>query len=157
MIKIESDSANQRVFIKVKGSKKAVQNGIRRGFYLLGKDLVKTAKQGIINPPKTGRNYNGHIASSAGEYPANQRPARRRRLGLSTANSARLAFSLGFTVQGYLLMHFGSKVPHGKYMQDGYTTKNGVFVEARPFLTLSVDANERNAIKIFESEIGKRL
>ena len=152
MIRIESDSANQRVFIQAKGSKKAVQNGIRRGFYLLGKELVKTAKQGIINPPKTGRNYNGHIASSAGEYPANQRPARRRRLGLSTANSARLAFSLGFTVQGYLLMHFGSKVPHGKYLQEG--TSN---MEARPFLTLSVDANQRNAIKIFESEIGKRL
>lgn len=152
MFKIISDSGNKRVILKAKGSKSAFKNGIRRGFYKLGKDLVKTAKQGILSPPKTGINYNGHIASSAGEYPANRSPSYRRRLGLSTANSARLAFSLGFTVHGYYMMTFGSKVPHGLYLQEG--TKN---MEARPFLTLSSDANERNAIKTFENEIGKGL
>ena len=166
MITIKSDSENQRVFLKAKGSKAAFKNGIRRGFYSLGKELVKTAKQGILNPPKTGKVYSigkeqyviSHQASAAGQYPANQRPAWRTALGLSKERTARLAFSLGFTVHGYYMMTFGSQVPHGKYMQEGTDPANGKGkIAPRPFLTLATKANEKNAIKIIEAEIAKGL
>jgi len=160
MARIKSDSKNQRVFIKIKTNKKAFRDGIRSGFHLLGKDLVKTAKDGILSPPKTGEIYSirkdgatfSHQASRGGQYPANQELIWRTALGLSLDDSERLAFTLGFRVRGYMYLMFGSKVPHGKWLQKG--TKN---MKARPFLTLAVKENEKNAIRILKNEIGKRL
>ena len=156
MFKIEHSPENRQVLIKIGKNKRNFEQGIRYGFYEIGKDLVKTAKDGILKNDKTGRIYSigkyKHQASSAGQYPANRRPAIRRALNQSTNAEARLAFSLAFNVIGFREMHFGSKVPHGKWLQEG-TSK----IKPRPFLTLSVNANQRNAITTFQNEISKRM
>jgi len=156
MIKIEHSPGNQKVFIKIDTSKKSIRDGIRRAFYLLGKDLVDTAKQGMLKGPKTGRviTIKGvrHQQSAPGEYPASRKPAIRRATNQPSNNESRLAFSLGFNVVGSRELHFGSKVPHGKFLQEG-TSK----MKPRPFLTKSANTNQRNAQKHFTAQIGKRL
>lgn len=156
MIKIEHSPNNQKVFLNIQNSRHNFKTGIRKALWDLGNDLVKTAKDGIIRGSHTGRIYNiggiKHQSGGAGEYPANRRPAIRKALKQPVNPDARLAYSLGFNVVGSTEMHFGSKVPHGEWLQEG--TKN---MKPRPFLTLAVNSNEQKAIRLFQNEIGKRL
>lgn len=123
------------------------RRGIRRSFYLLGRDLAKDAKQSIVKGPKTGKLYrikgrkNRHRASAPGEPPANL--------------SGDLQKSIDFVVQGSSQMTFGagnSLVDYAGFVELG--TKN---MEERTFLIRSIEDNERNAEKHFTSGIKAEL
>jgi len=111
--------------VQILAAPKNLQNGIRQGFYKLGKYLVKTASDGIIKSPKIGNRYyySGHErrgkkgfwtkSGAVGAYPANQTGFLRR--------------SLGFNVIGNRKMEFGLKAKYAQYVE-----------KARPALKLTV-------------------
>lgn len=140
---MELDKKSKKAVIVLKSLDKIIEKAARRAFYLLGKDLVKTARDGIIRGQHSGEKYKGlrRQSSAPGEYPASQ--------------SGELQRSIDFRVEGHDTLEFGSTVQHGAYLQEG-TSK----MEARPFLTLALEDNMENAQKLFEnvliSEIEKK-
>ena len=68
MMTVTPDRGNRRVMLDMAAMPQATRRGIRQGFFRLGKDLVKDAKQLIIKGPKTGRLYRipGRVACSIG-------------------------------------------------------------------------------------------
>lgn len=123
------------------------RRGIRRAFYLLGRDLAKAAKQSIIRGPKTGRLYrikgrkNRHRASAPGEAPANL--------------SGNLQKSIDFVVRGSNQMTFGAGnelVDYAGHLE--LDTKN---IEGRQYLIKAIEDNERKAEQHFSSGIKSEL
>jgi len=117
---------------------KRVDVAITRGMKEIGKDLVKTAKTGMLKKTrKTGRlyNYKGRIARAGaeGEYPQRR--------------SGTLHRSLSFTVGGHRL-DFGTNTKYAKYLQQYKTPEQRSSswrrIAPRPFLTLAHDKNKDN-------------
>lgn len=98
--------------------------GVRRGLYRAGQIVQRDIKEGIKNPPKTGRiySYRGrkHQASAPGEYAANR--------------SGKLRRSIDFTVEGSNRLIVGSPFDYAKYLEDGT-----VNMLSRPSFELSVN------------------
>ncbi len=140
MMRIDIDTKSRKVLLGIRDIKKNTEKGIRHGFYLLGKELVRCASQDILRKPITGRvyKYKGrrHRASIAGEAPANRSGVLRR--------------SLDFKVHGSDGMEFGYEADYGKYLEDEQ-------IHNRPALLISIKKNERNAANYFEQEIKKEL
>lgn len=144
-IKVRTDRSNEKAWISLRGGNRAAtRRGIRQGFYFLGRDLMKTTKDGIKNGPKTGKIYlikrggrkYRHQASAPGEYPANM-----------TGNLRR---GVRFEVRGDRQLVFGAEADYAPYLERG--TRN---MADRPFLYKSIKANERNATNHFEREIKR--
>lgn len=144
-MKIVEDRDNQKVFLSIKNSSKTTRRGIRQGFYFLGRDLRKTAQDGIKKGPKSGRIYlvkraggqrSRHQASAPGEYPANL--------------SGTLRRGIRFEVRGAKQLVFGAEADHAPYLEHGTTR-----MAPRPFLHKAVRANERNARNHFAREIER--
>ena len=101
MVKIKIDRNSQKAMLKLKNIDKLTKAGIRNAFYLLGRDLVATAKQRILSKEKSGRIYRinrgqrtiNHRASAPGESPA--------------SITGKLWRSLDFRVNGADNMTFG--------------------------------------------------
>lgn len=130
--------------------------GIRQAFYFLGKDLIKESSKLILEKPKHGRTYlirrggvrRRHVASAAGEAPANLSGALRRSLDFNVRGADRMEF-------GYREVFTQSKgqgIIYGKFLELG-TRK----IAKRPGLLLSIKANERNAVVHFETQLKKAL
>lgn len=143
-MKVKSARGNKRTFGKIADISQDTERGIRRAFYLLGKDLVAEARQLIIKGPKTGKLYRisgrkkKHRASSPGEAPANL--------------SGNLQRSVNFLVQGSDSMKFGAYIEYGGFLELG-TSK----MEARPYLIKAIDSNERNAEFHFQRNIEREF
>lgn len=144
---IRPDPRNYRTEINIRDQGLSTNRGIRKGFYLLGKELVKTARAGVMNPPKTGRiyrykresgRYKNHQASAPGEYPANETGAYRK--------------SLGFEVRGGRQMEFGSDSEYGAYLEKG-TSRMG----PRPTLQKADAENRGKAFTILDREMKRAL
>lgn len=169
MFSIKTNPKNKTVLLKTKKLDQLTREGIRKGFYYLGKDLIKESRVLINKKPKTGRVYlirkNGilqeHRASSAGEAPA--------------VITGRLRESVDFLVSGGNTMIFGARknvrmrsttqgagfsmtgtaqhvIDYPKYLEDK-TMK----IAARPYLLPAIKKNYRNAEVHFKDQIDKSI
>lgn len=143
-MRVKVDRNNEKAWISVKQHKRATRRGIRQGFYFLGRDLRKTAQEGIKKGPKTGKIYliksggrrRRHQASAPGEYPANL--------------SGKLRRGIGFKVRGSDQLVFGAEADYAPYLERGTSR-----MKARPSLLKAIEANERNARQHFVREIKR--
>lgn len=143
---------------------RSTQEGVRKAFYYIGRDLVAESKKLILKVPKSGRIYrlrkNGrivlHQASAPGEPPANFTGA--------------LKSSLDFNVIGADRMEYGARE---QFLNKGGSpvnlkTRKGVVyarrlelgdskVKKRPFLLPSIKTNYKNIREHFEREIKKSI
>lgn len=160
MFTFSESPENNNIYIKIKGLTKANEEGIRKAFYYIGKDLVQTSKELILDKNKSGKVYpvrlSGrivkHRSSSPGEPPANL-----------TGN---LRKSIGFDVRGGNQLEFGSRsgppaagvspkqniADYAKSLEIGSSR-----VEARPYLKPTIKANDRNASAHFEAQLKMEL
>jgi hypothetical protein len=160
MIKITASPENNKIIVQINNIAKASKEGIRKAFYFIGKDLVQTGNELILDQDKNGELYvkrlGGrlvrHRASSPGQPPAN-----------FTGN---LRKSLGFDVRGSEQLEFGSRsgppaagvspkqnvADYAKDLEVGSSK-----VEARPYLKPSVKLNERNSYTHFETQLKREI
>lgn len=147
--KIQGDFTNRKVILSIKNTEMLTKKGVAKSFHLIGRDLTKIAKKGILDKKKkTGRVYTiykggrliKHQASAAGEYPANLSGALKNSIGYIGANSLnRLEFGAGKE---------SGRVNYAKFLEKG-TEKMG----ARPFLKMAIKSNFRN----IENYIGNSV
>jgi HK97 gp10 family phage protein len=126
--------------------------GIRYGFYLAGKSLVREAKRLINSPPKTGRLYwvyvgsqgrrlkkpRLHQASAAGEAPANI--------------TRKLRDGTDFRAHSSNILEFGNTVKYSKYLELG-TVK----MAPRPFLIKAIKNDAKNTINYVRTQIVAQI
>ena len=146
---------------KIKNLDDATWKGVRQGFHALGHRLRTLAKDGIKNPPKTGKLYprppnfkRRYRASRQGEAPANP-----------TGN---LRSSVDFQIQGVSNMEFGYRKkgkldPRRNHGGKGTQPFAGVYGRKlelsmkRPNLSTAVKKTQATAHTYFELEIKKAL
>jgi len=155
MIEIQPGRRNREVYLSVDQLGTRTAQGIRAGFFELGKDLRQTANKEILRKPKKGRTYvvrgpagrrRRHVASAPGETHANLRGTLRR--------------SMGWRVQGASSMEFGYGVGYrAKPAPDyaGYVEDGTRDMAPRPSLGNAVKATERNAELHFQNGIIRAL
>jgi phage gpG-like protein len=125
-----------------------VPHAITAGLKDIGTNLVKTAKRGISDSPKTHKLYFypglGYVRSSQPHtYPAYQ--------------SGRLRRSISYKINGYK-MSFGAKQYYAKYLQQTNSPEERsrwVKIAPRPFLTLSHNENRSKFGSIMEDNFEK--
>jgi len=146
---IRPATSNQDVMRKIDYTSKITQQAVRKAFFVIGHQLVKTAKEQVLKAPKTGRiyrikrgkRYKNHQASAAGESPANL--------------SGELRKSIGFEIKGSEQLEFGSGrggVKYARYLEEG--TKK---MAPRPLLGNAFAAEQSQIQQIFSNEIQKAL
>ena len=146
---IRPATKNQETLRKINYASKTTQRAVRRAFFVIGHQLVKTAKEQVLKGPKTGRiyrikrgkRYKNHQASAAGESPANL--------------SGELRKSIGFEIKGSEQLEFGSGrggVKYARYLEEG--TKK---MAPRPLLGNAFAAEQSQIQQIFSNEIQKAL
>lgn len=122
--------------------KAAVAKGTTRAAIL----LQKSAREKILNGPKSGRRYGGHQASSPGEAPANESGQLQRSISIVKAKP-------GITTEASVIagtqyakaLHFGTKTA-GR--------NRSVIIEPRPFLDVDSElASEMD--RVIKEEIAK--
>jgi HK97 gp10 family phage protein len=125
---IKEDPGNRKILLSLANIKDTTETGIRRGLYRIGKRNIKDVRDGIKNPPKTGRyyKYKGRRkrASAPGEFPANR--------------SGTLRRSTDFKVQGAKRMQMTAGAFYAPFLEDG--TKN---MRPREFLIRVIKENEK--------------
>lgn len=162
---------NRRIEVQLHNIIRLSNQGVRKGFYYLGKDLVVETKRLINKKPKTGRTYMirkviggrlvRHIASAPGEAPARITSALFNSIDFDVQGSDRMEFGSkyntqftqraigqGFTVKGLRK----TQIEYPKWLEEG-TSK----MAKRPFLLPSIRKNQRNAQEHFSREIKKAL
>lgn len=145
MFTITPSPFTRGVIIRTDKAYRHVRHGVRNGLSELGEILSKTAKDGITNPPKTGRYYKykgrRHRASAPGEYPANR--------------SGELRKSVIFIVKGREKLIFGAG--GGKAYYAKYLEKGTVFMAPRTFLEKAHNANINKAVKLIGTRIYQEI
>lgn len=122
MIKIDDGFSKSAIYKRLMEMPLNYHNMARQSLYSIGKEMEKVVKDGIKNPPKTGRTYRyrgrRYRASAPGQYPANR--------------SGNLRRSVEFNVEGKKFVKVGTDVEYGRFLEDG--TRR---MARRPFLELS--------------------
>ena len=125
---------------------KNTKAGIRATFFEVGKDLMTTFNQQVLAKNKGGRLYirvdkagrrRRHIASAAGQSPANRTGFYRR--------------SAGYLNQTTQLL-FGASAPYAGFLEVGT-----LHMKARPGLGNAVAKNERNILRDLNDGIIRNL
>ena len=133
---------SRQVLIDLSKHDVVIKQGVRRGLYFAGKQLIRTASKGIIKPPKTGKyyKYKGRRirASAQGEYPSNR--------------SGLLRRGLGFDVKGFEELEFGDTTAYAGYVELKKGNKGG-----RPYLKKSVEKNKDVVLNLIADNINKEL
>ena len=146
MIEIKASASNKRSLLAARSIEKNTKQGIRRAFYSIGQDLVKTAAAETLKQNKTGRIYNvrgrgrrrRHRASAPGETPANLTGGYRKGLGYEVHSADR--------------MEFGDTAPYAGFLEKG-TSK----MQPRPGLRNALKATQKNTENYFESFIENNV
>ncbi len=149
MLSVRSGNQNARVFRQINEIEGRTDRGIRQGFFRLGNDLVRTLRRQVLERNKRGRTYirkdragrrRRHIASAAGQTPANR-----------TGNYRKNA---GYQLRGSQQLEFGIRegADYGLFLEEG--TKN---MAPRPGLGNAVKANQRNARTDFDNSLDREL
>jgi len=141
-VNIDIDNKAETVFLHIEQMSSNIDRAGRRALLKGGRIITDRVKQGIKDPPKTGRYYirggKRRRASKAGEYPANQTGELRR--------------SVGFQVEGLRKLHIGARADYAGYLETG-TRK----MEARPFLKNSIKEKSKDFYNFIENEIAKEI
>ena len=139
---IHIDLRTRIVLVEVRNLEKATKRQIRRGLYMVGRDLKSTASTNILKKPRMGRvyRYRGrrHVASVPGESWANRSGKTRRGIVYNVVSARK--------------MEFGNTEKVGRFMEDGTPT-----IKPRPAHLISIRQNNRNIVNILESHVGKAL
>lgn len=154
-MQIKEDAKNRAIYLKIKMLTQSTERGIRQGYFMLGKQLMKYTSDKMLEKPKHGRTYyfrkykgnhskfgpvnNKHVASAPWEYPANR--------------TGKLRKSLDFLVHGHKQLEFGAETFYAKYLELG--TKKGM--APRKFLRDAINDNAGNARVYFEECIKRYL
>lgn len=165
MMKIYPNREAEQLSIRLVGISLVPKRAVRKAFYDIGKDLVKTAVALIDKKPKHGRTYRltrglggrrrplyNHVASAPGEAPA--------------VITGELRESINFTVHGSKDLQFGvdltrGDAPYGKFLEyanlismTGWGSAN---IAPRPFISESYYQNKRQFPIRFHNEIMTEL
>ena len=138
------DPTTRKAFLSIKLLGPISTRALRASLFEISKDLVRTARQSIINPPKTGRIYNvrlrgrlvRHQSSAPGQPPANL--------------SGKLKDTIKTRLHGVSELRFeaGSpSVPYAAPLELG--NKKGTLAP-RPYLIAAITKNDKN----FQERIG---
>ena len=100
-----SSSGEGRVLGQLQSAPENFRIGLMQASHMAGQVLVRTAQQGILTGPKTGRMYGSHQASAPGEYAANR-----------TGN---LLGSVDYEVSGANFLRFGVGAAYGVFLELG--------------------------------------
>lgn len=147
------DPANRRIFVHIEQLPENTRRSIRQGFFMLGRDLMKTASTEILRKPKSGRTYiirsgrgrrRRHVASAPDETHANLSGKTRR--------------SIGYIVRGSIDMEFGYGVDGKETSEWGPFLEFGTFrMKPRPSLLNAINATTRNAQNYFDNEFRRQV
>lgn len=149
MLKLEADHNNKQVNAQINELEDRTRRGIRQFWFTLGKSLLKSFNEAVLEKPRGGRVYRvrrgksrrRHVASQPGESPANLSGDYRR--------------SAGYQIRGTQEMEFGATADYAGFLENG-TSK----MRARPGLGNAVKANEgesrNDAADSVERELTKR-
>jgi len=128
------------------------KKGIRKGFYFIGRDLVKESRRLINKKPKSGLYYivneglggkilkhpRLHKASAPGEAPA--------------VITGKLRKSVTFEVKNYNLLIFGSTIEYGESLENGAGR-----LRSRPFLYPAILNKNKNSTLFLRNNIIKSI
>jgi len=149
-MKLEEASSNKDILLSLENIDENTRQGIRQGFFRLGRLLQMNLRKEVIKRNRTGRIYrNGrtktgrlrrHRASAAGETPANR--------------SGNYRKNIGFQIKGSETMEFGIRdgAPYAEFLEDG--TKK---MDARPGVGNTVKSTEKDAQRFFDSSLEAEL
>lgn len=141
-IKLDPTTRKAVLALKTLGPKS--KRALRRSLFEFSKDLIKTARKSIIDPPKSGRVYlvrlRGravrHQASAPGQPPANLSGALKDTITTRLHGVSQLRFEAG-----------SASVPYAAPLELG--NKKGT-LKPRPYLIAAIEKNDKN----FEERIG---
>jgi hypothetical protein len=162
MFDICVDRNNRKVELQIENIDATTRKAIRKAFYFIGKDLVKTSRKLIMDPPKTGRIYRlrkggkivRHQASAPGQPPANFTGSLRDSLDFDVIGSDKMEFGVKQLFQNRRGTPLG--VNYGKYLE-GDPNRKPVKLFPRPFLLPSIKSNQKNTQVHFETQLKKEL
>lgn len=123
--------------------------GVRQAWFKIGGILLKQVRQDINHKPKSGRLYRlrkgkrwvNHRASAPGETPANLSGTYRR--------------SMGFQIQGWRRMEFGSRsgtAPYARFLETGTSR-----MKARPGIGNALNAQQNRVRSEIDNAIRGAL
>lgn len=149
MLSFKEDSGNNRVFVQIDDLDNRTQRGIRQGFFRLGARFKQELNKQVLEKNKTGRTYirrdragrrRRHVASAAGQTPANM-----------TGNYRR---NIGFQLRGAQQLEVGIRegAPYAKFLEEG--TRR---MAPRPGVGNTVKSTARDARTFFVGSLMKEL
>ncbi len=147
MLDLISDSGNKKVFVQLDQLENRTRRGIRQFWFVFGKTLVKSLNESVLAKPRAGRVYltrikggsrRRHVASRAGESPANRTGTYRK--------------STGYQMRGAMEMMFGAEAPYAGFLENG-TPK----MKPRPGLGNAVRATEGESLMQAANEVNRAL
>lgn len=148
MIKFNTGSSNAKAVRSLMQQPKATRRGIRKAFYQTGQMLVKTARENIRRPGRSGRLYRVYV-SPGGAKLKRPRLHRASARGENPANmSGLLQRSTDFFVRGSNSMFFGSKAVYAPFLEENLD---------RPFLKRAIDQRERDTERYFNIYLNQEL
>ena len=140
MISVNESGNNDLVFLKMSESTRLTEFGLRKAWFAVGKDLLKSANKAVLAKPRKGRLYifrgprggrRRHRASRPFESHANL--------------TGKLRKSMQWKVRGRDL-DFGYGVANAKAPDYAPFVENGTTrMEPRPTLKNAIEENKRNA------------
>lgn len=170
VVSFKAAPGNAATWNKLATVSQGYRQGIRRGWFQLGKDLKKEANREILHGKKTG-----HIYKAVGKKIAPRRARRRFRHQASApfethANlSGDLRRSIGWKVEGFSTRKFGYGVSGRPTPEYAPFVEFGTFGEAsrsgaqaarmfpRPSLENAIKARERKGIPSFVRYVGREI
>ncbi len=149
MLSFKEGPSNNRVFVQIDDLDNRTQRGIRQGFFRLGARFKQELNKKVLEKNKRGRTYirrdragrrRRHIASAAGQTPANM-----------TGNYRR---NIGFQIRGSQQLEVGIRegAPYAKWLEEG--TKR---MAPRPGIGNAVKSITRDARTFFNSSLDMEL
>lgn len=156
---------NREVWIKLSRLNQATREGIRHGFFALGKALKREANRAILKRPRHGEVYRKRYASGAVRYHAASLPYE------THANwSGKLRKSIGWVVAGFSKRYFGYGVSRGNEPEYAGFVEGGTFglglgrsgarggrMAPRPSLWNAIKATRKDAQVSFVEAINWEL
>jgi len=145
-IKITIDAQSRKAIASLGFISKRAKEGIRAAFYDIGRDLRKDIRNDILFAPKSGRTYlvrlkgriKRHKSSAPGETAANL--------------TGKYFNSIDYNVKGSNQLEFGSRVIHGKFLEEG--TRR---MKPRPGLGNSIRKKESEIEQYLAAAIKRNL
>jgi len=147
MLDIISAAGNKRSLESAEELIANTKEGIQKALWRTGKDLIGTFNRQVLAKNKTGRLYirkdkagrrRRHIASAAGESPANRTGFYRR--------------NVGFSVNGSRELIFGNSAGYAGFLELGTSR-----MRPRPGLGNAVDASERDILRNLSGDIRDKI